>query len=280
VGKQIDLTHLLPPCNVTFIGTEVLPNQNFSTQYDIITYGSVKNEQLWSYYYGSNPSILPHPPLPTPEPGGVQISQTEYEKRELARLADANSCGFVVMSYAFNRLGISSGTPYQFIYDSALNGVNHTIGGGFGYLDFLKSGNGVVGNDNYLNIVATPTNPTPVPTGLSANFYLKTTATVDEIVNFIRKPNTLPMILVLAEGIQSASNKINVNNTELSDSGLLNEAGTIRHWVLVTGVSEDNQWLRILNPLHNQIEYYSRDEISRIRKIYGQNIIVITNQSF
>jgi hypothetical protein len=78
----------------------------------------------------------------------------------------------------------------------------------------------------------------------------------------------------------SNNNIIYIGGVELSDSGLLDVEGRISHWVLVTGVSENNQWFRILNPLHNQIEYYSYAELEEIRNNSGQNIIVVTNQSF
>lgn len=61
--------------------------------------------------------------------------------------------------------------------------------------------------------------------------------------------------------------------------GLLtaNKDGT-KHWVIITGVSADEQWLRVYNPFANQTEYYMRQELSASRAAYGNSHLFIIGQ--
>jgi hypothetical protein len=296
--------NLLPPCDLDgqpmiYIGPAVTPDPRFDRQYDVMNAASAQQiEYVRNLHYGPDdpdPIVSPRPtrvpPTPTPPPGetgsqayqewftlwgdtanGAPTEETRlaYERGEILN-SDNNSCGFVSLAYGMNYLGISDNVhPYELMISAAdcarTNtctssirphpfGVDLTSERGFGYWHFLNE----------------------VDHGVqqSTNAFPADTATLDEINTYVRTPNTALLVLVRID--RNRGDDYEREGVIKRDGGLLTALPlSISHWVVVTGVSEDNDWYRVLNPLNNQIEYYTRVEFEDSRNVSDMDIIRLT----
>jgi hypothetical protein len=193
----------------------------------------------------------------------------EAYERSLILNSDNNSCGFFTIWYAMKSLGILNppdARPYQLMANAAeqhsgdqdftksSNGVNLTRSG-FAWQDFLyEVGHGIS----------------------NTNAHAAGKPSVDQITDMVRTPDTVVLVIVMIDQKDQTNSIFADGQTKWDDHLLTTKQKGISHWVIVTGVSSDNKWFRILNPLNNQIEYYNRDDFQTSRDNSNKNAITLT----
>ena len=285
--------NLLPPCNqqgapITYLGEDVRPDTRFDRQYDVMDQApSGQLEFVRNLHFGpddTSPIITPRPDRPSPSAtdspeyqqwvtdwtNPSEDTRRAYEIR-LLKGSDNNSCGFVTLAYAMNYLNITTNIHPNVLminaascqangtctYPAAIphpNGVNLTRNG-FGSWHFLNE----IGNNILEN----------------GNAFPQDVALVEDIITMVKTNNTIVMALVRVD--RKPGNEYEREGVVKRDGGLLTGVQVdISHWVLVTGVSENGQWFRILNPLNNQVEYYNIDEFDKSRTASDNDIIKVS----
>ena len=152
--------------------------------------------------------------------------------------ADENSCGFVSLTASMNYLGYGPIEPFQTIIAAARAGVNVAQNIGFLWADIQAAA---------LQL--------GVP---HQSFQSFGSATIEEIGALIRDPRS-PSILIL---VKIADGETGPTGGLLIESS---KDGGIAHWVSIAQITSNNQWVAIVNPLNNRIEYYASSYLEAAR---------------
>jgi hypothetical protein len=182
------------------------------------------------------------------------IAFNAVSDNDIAFTDDYNACGFVSVTASMNYLGYSPVEPYQVIIAAASAGID--VGAQQPWQPIRQAAEGVgVGL-------------------IDANFQSLAGATTDEIAAFLRDPKQPSVIayVMIADSERGPT------------GGLLTSSSPpqgIEHWVVVTQISSDNQWISIMNPLNNRIEYYSVAdfEAARIRNYEDDSQIILLTRA-
>jgi hypothetical protein len=75
------------------------------------------------------------------------------------------------------------------------------------------------------------------------------------------------VLSILKEGLQHG--RYPVPLVEINSNGALETDGDIDHWVVVTGISSDDKWVRINNPFQNREEIYTWEYFQQAMEIDG-----------